>query len=303
MTDTAPKVSVIIPTYNRAALLRRAIESTLAQTYQDFEIIVVDDASTDETPHTVRSLDDPRIRYIRHETNRRISVARNTGVCAARGEFVAFLDDDDEWKPTKLEKQVQMLQTSAPSVGAVYTAFERVYVASGDSLGVIAPIKRGHILHELCSRNWVGTASTVFVRRGCFDEVGLFDETVAFGEEYDMWIRIAHRFDFRYLDEVLVSYGLHQQRLSRNYDVMMNGLKRQLVKYERFFGSDPVNFSRRYMSLGRLHCYSGDARCGRKAFWKAIKVWPFDPKHYLHFGLACFGSWVFRTVRGPQGLQ
>src|SRR2546422_857434 len=83
------------------------------------------------------------------------------------------------------------------------------------------------------SRDWIGTASTVCVRRHCFEEVGLFDESVEFGEEYDMWIRIAHRFDFRYIDEVLVGYGLHARRLSRNYDVMIRGLKRQLGKYDR----------------------------------------------------------------------
>src|SRR5262249_47050743 len=133
--------------------------------------------------------------------------------------------------------------------------------------------------------------------------VGLFDETVTFGEEYDMWIRVAHRFDFRYVDEPLVRYGLHERRLSRNFDVMTSGLSRQLTKYEEFFSADPVNFSRRYLSFGRLYCYGGDARKGRVAFWKAITIWPWEPKHYLNLGLSLLGARVFRTIRGPQGLQ
>jgi glycosyltransferase involved in cell wall biosynthesis len=298
-----PKVSVVIPTYNRARFLRAAVRTVLDQTFQDFEIVIVDDASSDDTPAVVASLGDGRIKYIRHEQNRRIAGARNTGVSSSAGEYIAFLDDDDEWRPRKLEQQVQILDISAPTVGAVYTAFAQVDVASGNVVGVITPVKRGHILHELGSRNWVGTASTVCVRRQCFEEVGLFDESVAFGEEYDMWIRIAHRFDFRYIDEVLVGYGLHARRLSRNYDVMISGLTRQLEKYDAFFGSDPANHSRRFMSLGRLYCYSGDARRGREAFWEAIKLWPFAPKHYLYFGLALLGARGFTTVRGPSGLQ
>jgi hypothetical protein len=198
---------------------------------------------------------------------------------------------------------VRMLDTSAPTVGAVYTAFAQVDVASGDVVGVVTPIKRGHILHELCGRNWVGTASTVCVRRQCFDEVGLFDESVEFGEEYDMWIRIAHRFDFRYIDEVLVGYGLHARRLSRNYGVMIRGWERQLAKYDSFFAADLASYSRRYMSLGRLYCYSGDVTRGRGAFGKAIKASPMILKHYLYFGLALLGARGFTIVRGPSGLQ
>ena len=300
---TVPRVSVVIPTHNRSGFLRRAVRSVLGQTFQDFEIVIVDDASSDDTREVVASLGDPRIRYFRHEHNRRIAGARNTGVSNSTGEYIAFLDDDDEWRRDKLEKQVDMLDTSAPTVGAVYAAFARVDVASGEVVNISQVVKRGHILHDLCSRNWVGTASTVCVRRRCFEEVGLFDESVAFGEEYDMWIRIAHRFDFRYIDEVLVGYGLHARRLSRNFDVMMNGLKRQLAKYDTFFASDPVNHSRRYMSLGRLCCYSGNARAGRRAFWKAIKLWPYSPKYYLYLGLALFGARGFTAVRGPSGLQ
>ena len=115
-----PKVSVVIPTHDRAHLVGRAIRSVLAQTFQDFEIIVVDDCSVDNTKEVVQSLADSRIRYLRHEINRGGSAARNTGIGAARGEWIAFLDSDDEWLPKKLEKQLEMgYTTDLSNVGAV----------------------------------------------------------------------------------------------------------------------------------------------------------------------------------------
>jgi len=98
-----PRISVIIPSYNRANTIGRAIQSALSQSYQDFEIIVIDDGSTDHTEEVIRSFQDSRIRYIRHNRNRGGSAARNTGIHAARGEYIAFLDSDDEWLPQKLE--------------------------------------------------------------------------------------------------------------------------------------------------------------------------------------------------------
>src|SRR5207237_7043535 len=121
-TDEAmPKVSVIIPTHNRSGFLRLAVLSVLKQTFPDFELVIVDDASGDDTPAVVKRFEDPRIRYIRHERNLRIAAARNTGISNSTGEYVAFLDDDDEWLPSKLQKQVSALDHSASTVGAVYT--------------------------------------------------------------------------------------------------------------------------------------------------------------------------------------
>ncbi len=295
-----PKVSVVIPTYNRAGFLRAAVHSVLNQTFTDFELIIVDDASPDDTEAVVAGLRDSRVKYIRHVANTRISGARNTGVATSAGEYIAFLDDDDEWLPTKLAKQVTLLDNSAPVVGAVYTAFEQVDLVTQEVLRVSRPGKRGHILHELCAKNWIGTASTVCVRRQCFEEVGLFDEGMRFGEEYDMWIRIAHSFDFRYLDELLVRYGVHANRLSTNYEVMISGLERQLQKHGSFFAADRANQSRRYASLGRSYCYAGNAGKSRKAFVEAIKASPLAVNNYLYLGLTLLGARGFSAVREPR---
>jgi glycosyltransferase involved in cell wall biosynthesis len=296
-----PAVTVIIPTFNRATLLPKAVESVLKQTYQDFEILLIDDASSDATPTVCRGFSDPRVRYIRHRENRGIAGARNTGVSNARGRFIAFLDDDDEWLPQKLSRQVEVLENSSRSIGAVYTAFEMVDKETGRGRGEIRPAKSGHILHELCMRNWIGTASTVCLKRECFDEAGPFDEKVTFGEEYDMWIRIAHRYDFKYIDEILVKYGVHPLRLSMNYDAMIGGLREQLKKHGEFFALDPPNHSRRFANLGVLYCYVGEVAKAREAFRNAIRATPLWAKLYAYLALSLFGAGVFRWVQGPRG--
>jgi glycosyltransferase involved in cell wall biosynthesis len=257
---------------------------------------VVDDASTDNTAEVVQQFCEGRVRYLRHETNWKVSAARNTGVLNARGEFIAFLDDDDEWLETKLERQVGLLDDCADVVGGVYTGFVKIDRTTGELLASVVPSKRGHILHELGRSNCIGTASTVMLRKKCFDEVGLFDETIDFGEEYDMWIRIAHRFDFTYAAEPLVRYSIHEERLSTNYGTMIRGLDRQLRKHGKFFAASPENFSRRYIALGALYCYTRDVEKGREAFRKAIQISPLMLKQYLYLGLSLFGFEAFRRV-------
>src|SRR5262245_45342203 len=125
------RVSVIIPTHNRADFLRGALSSVLNQTYQNFEIIVVNDASTDDTAKVVAAFEDERIRFIRHDTNKGGSAARNTGILASKCDYIAFLDDDDEWLPDKLRKQMEILLASPPEVAGVYTGCLDVDKTSG----------------------------------------------------------------------------------------------------------------------------------------------------------------------------
>src|SRR5262249_25255030 len=176
-----PKVSVIIITYNRAQYLQRAIRSVLNQTFQDFEIVVVDDASTDETPEVVKAFSDPKIRYFRHPINRQEAGSRNTAIQNARAEYVAFLDDDDLWLPQKLAVQVDLLDKSPSTVGVVYTSFLDIDGETEKVLGLWTAEKRGNVLQDLIEKNWIGIPSTVVLRRKCFDAVGLFDAQVEFG--------------------------------------------------------------------------------------------------------------------------
>ena len=169
-----PKVSVIIPTHNRAEFLRCAIESVLRQTFTDLEIIVSDDKSTDHTQEVVKGFKDMRIKYIFNDGHNGPSATRNKGILASEGEYIAFLDDDDEWLPDKLQRQVEILGKSQPNICGVYS--NRLFIEKttgkiiSDNPG--ADILKGNLLHQLVIKNPI-TTSTAVVRKSCLDEIGL----------------------------------------------------------------------------------------------------------------------------------
>ena len=195
-------VSVIIPTHNRSDFLRRAIASVLNQTYQDFELIVVDDASTDNTAEAVAEFNDERIKLLRHDTNKGGSAARNTGILASECDYIALLDDDDEWLPEKLSRQMEVLLSSPPQVGCVYSGCVDV-TTTGKTIGEYIPTKRGDLSKDLVAENCVGGASSALLKRECVKKVGLFDESLPCSQDYDLWIRISNEFHFECIPETL----------------------------------------------------------------------------------------------------
>jgi glycosyltransferase involved in cell wall biosynthesis len=294
-----PKVSVIIPTHNRAELLRGAIASVMKQTFQDFEVIVVDDASKDNTPEVVHSFADNRIRYVRNEINKGEGGSRNVGLRNASGDFIAFLDDDDEWLPEKLRLQVDLLERSPAKVGAVYTGFYQIEKSTGRRWQQPSPTKRGDVFRELLTENWI-VPSTMLLRKQCFDTAGWFEEGMNFGTDYDMWLRVAKEFHFEYIDRRLVYYHLHGQNVTANHDMVIHGLESQLRKYAELWESNRKGYSRRYLSLGVLYCRRGQTHTGRSALVKAIRIYPFEIRNYLNLLLSLFGATVFRKICGVK---
>lgn len=292
-----PKVSVIIPTYNRARYLKRAIQSVLDQSFQDFEIIVVDDASTDETRETIEAFQDPRIRYFHHESNRQEAGSRNTGVQNSVGQYIAFLDDDDVWLEQKLSMQVDLLDRNSSKIGAVYSSFLKIDAETEKVLGPWSAEKRGDVLDALREDNWIGIPSTVLVRRECFEKVGLFDEQVEFGLDYDMWIRIAQYYEFEYLEEPLVLRSLNHGRLSTNWTLVMKGKESYLSKYPDFFSQDAKAHSHHLLSLGVLYCHNGHLRIGRATLLKAIRRNPGELRNYYYLALSLLGAQNFKRIR------
>ena len=199
-----PQVSVVIPTYNNAHLLGRAVQSVLGQTFRDFELIIVDDGSTDNTRELVGNIDDDRVRYIRHEKNRGAGAAWNTGIRVATGAFIAFQDSDDEWMPDKLERQMRAFDNAPSDVGVVYTGFWRI---EGDKKTYIPSSKieqkEGNIRGPLLKSNFVGTP-VVVIKRECFEKAGMFDEKLPMLQDWDLWIRISKYYQFKCLNEPLV---------------------------------------------------------------------------------------------------
>ncbi|MCR4418630.1 MAG: glycosyltransferase [Clostridia bacterium] len=298
-----PTVSVIIPTYNRAHLVGRAIKSVLNQTYQDFEIIVVDDASRDNTEEVVRSFNDPRIRYLRHEHNLGGSAARNTGIRAARGEFIAFLDSDDEWLPEKLAYQLAVFSEDH-DCGAVYT--ELVWVSDdGPARRVGTRAPEGNILKQLLGSNVVGTTSSVVIRRECLERVGLFDETLPSCQDWDLWIRIARLYRFRKVSIPLVRYYWHRAQISTDEAAVVRGHAAILAKYGReirLLGRKRIEGSH-YFVLGRQLCHLGNFRLGRYYLFRAAVSSPWRAHHTVYALAALLGpQWFWRLRACKRAL-
>ena len=203
-----PKVSVIIATYNRADLLPRAVSSTLDQTYSDFELIIVDDCSSDDTQEVALTFTDPRIRVIRHETNLGAAAARNTGIAHARGEYIAFLDDDDECMPNRLADQVSVLDSN-PDVGMVYGWIEEI----NDTTGArriprnVQNTHRGRVAFEAALTGVSDTASMFnpCIRASVVRQIGGFDERLAtIGEDALFMASVTQVCDAEYIPKIIV---------------------------------------------------------------------------------------------------
>ncbi|MGC4007107.1 MAG: glycosyltransferase [Pirellulales bacterium] len=204
--SSSPLVTVIMPTYQRAALIGESIDSVYAQTYANFELLVIDDGSTDETESVVRGYD-ARTRYIKLAGNAGPSRARNVGLDAARGELIAMLDSDDLWLPTKTEKQVAML-TARPELGWVYCDLRYFGCDYSDNAGSrfqTCPPYRGKVLKRMLLHQHPMMTPTIMVRKTCFAQVGVYDVDLRFSEDADLYNRLSHRYEVDYIDEVLVA--------------------------------------------------------------------------------------------------
>lgn len=222
------KISVVIPTFNRAALLQRAIDSVLAQSYPVAEVIVIDDGSTDGTRQLVTSIPQHRIQYT-YQDNQGVSCARNTGIKQATGNWIALLDSDDEWLPNKLETQIRALRDN-PHYGFCHT--NELWVRNGKRVNpMIKHEKNGGYIFEKCLPLCVISPSSVLIEKSVFEETGLFDESLPACEDYDLWLRYCATKPVLYVDEpLLVKYGGHEDQLSRKYLGMDRFRLQALVK-------------------------------------------------------------------------
>jgi len=291
-----PKVSIIVPTYNRAPLLEKAISSALNQTYTDFELLVCDDGSTDYTPTLVKGFKDKRIVSTRYEKNKGVIGVRNDAILNSRGDYIAFLDDDDEWLPTKLEKQLHAFESGAVKAEVVYTGAYYFDMKLGRNVKSSIPKFRGNILSELLKNNFIITSSIV-IKKHCFDKVGLFDPEYRSASDFDMWIRIADDFEFDYVAEPLVKYTINEVSISTNYEAVIRGLERILTKHQNLFENDRKAYVNHLLKLGVAYCYNGETGKGRDILLKAIKLHPSDPRLYYNCFIATLGYDTFKFLK------
>ena len=230
MSGRLPLVSVVIPAYNVADLVGRAIDSVLGQTYQSFEILVVDDGSGDETAAVAAARSDAAVRVISKQ-NRGLSSARNRGIDEATGEYIAYLDADDYWEPGKLESQIGLLQAN-PDLGFCSTA-ARVIDDRGETMNVWScPSIQGSSLKAIFSRNATvaGSGSGVVVRTRLQRRVGYFDENLRSLEDIDMWMRLSALTGYACIDNPLAVILKRPDSMSRHLDVMRDSAIRVMRK-------------------------------------------------------------------------
>lgn len=305
----APAVSVIIPAFNAEAFISETLDSVLGQTFENYEIVVVDDGSTDDTRNVVESRRDPRIRCIRQE-NGGASRARNRGIKNSSGELIAFLDADDLWLPQKLERQVEAFHED-PGVGLLSTLHEAFFPETGErEMSGIRKRERlfsgPSVAYNIVA--WSGLATpTVMVPRWVLDEVGMFDPDLRNGQDDNLWVRIAARYPVELIDEVLVRCRLREGSLSSNHGNMFEDVLKSLDQYM----ADPdiaplvrdavdIRRARVFWNRGYRQLAAGDHQQARASLIKSIRIKPLKPARWLHLVLSFLPSRLVRTLRGMK---
>ncbi len=227
MQNTSPLFSVIIPVFNREILLPRAIESVLNQSFKDFEIIVIDDGSTDKSAQVAQSYG---VRVVKRK-NGGVAAARNLGIKLSKGNIIAFLDSDDEWKKDKLKIQYEFFRQN-PSYKIHQT--DEIWIRDGKFLNKkkIHQKKEGYIFENSCELCLI-SPSAVAIKRELFDEVGLFDESLRVCEDYDLWLRITKKYPVGFSkDRAVIKYGGHSDQLSKSETAMDRFRIKALLKHK-----------------------------------------------------------------------
>lgn len=281
-----PTVSVIIPTYNRANYLNRTINSVLNQTFKDFELIIVDDGSTDNTKSLVRefSKNDSRIKYIWQENSGGPSKPLNNGIINSKGKYIAFLGSDDEFLPEKLEKQIKKFDSVEENVGLVYCGL-RYVPENGKKSKIVVTELRGDLFNEILENSFIAGIAPL-VKSECFQKLGILDESLPSGEDWDMWIRISKNYKFDYVPEPLAIYHIHGKQISSNFDDTIKGFERILEKYFQDISRYPKIHSTHLIRVGIFCCLNGEISKGQKYYRNAIEIKPLQIIAYLNLWLS-----------------
>jgi len=285
-----PTVNVIIHTYNNERFIAETVESVLNQTYKEYEIVVVDDGSVDGTRDALIPYMQ-KIRY-HYKENGGIASAKNAGIGLSQAEFVAFLDHDDLWAPDKLQLQMECFNENS-QVGLVYAK----YTSFRDGKELRTKPEKGYsgwIFKELLSKSFIQT-STVVVKRECLDAVGPYDESFSLGDEYDMFLRIARKFQCSFIDKSLTRYRVHDTNASNN-DFLFDNENLGVYKkvYNNFTDLDGVEkkILRKRIARYSMKVAEGLYRQGKQ---EESKKYQMEANNYLPFYKRITSNLTFKT--------
>ncbi len=289
-----PKISIILPTYNRANTIHESILSVLNQTYEDFELIIVDDGSTDNTKEVIEIFEDSRIQYIKHEENKGAASAMNTGIKKSKGSFISIQNSDDKWLPEKLENEINGFNSPNPKLGVVYSGLcriignRKIYIPSKS-----VKKKEGYLSDDLLNINFVNGLS--LIRKDCFEKVGYYDEELVGLEDWEIYLRISKYYDFKFIDKPLIIASLSQDSLSIKPSVMISATQMILNKHFNKFLNNKKALALNYGFIGSWSCLDGKLKEGRTFFRYAVKINPYFFSIYLAFFASLFGQKAFKS--------
>ncbi|HKV45980.1 MAG TPA: glycosyltransferase [bacterium] len=288
-------MSAIITTFNRAGYLRAAIQSVLAQSFEELELLVLDNSSADDTHAVVTRFPDPRLRLIVHP-RLGISAARNLGLREARGEFVAFLDDDDEWLQAKLDHQLRVFERGPATLALVYGGFVRI-TPEGRESGAHRPVLRGRVFDDLLRQRdaFTGSASNPLMRTSAVRELGGFNEDLATSEDWELYLRLAEHFEVDFVPEIVVRIRTHRGvRLGDRIDEARRVEELVLARYGQRMRRGLRGFYLR--KIGGKLCRTGAMRQGRARILEAIGLAPLHPLAYVQYGISLLGGRAYERI-------
>jgi glycosyltransferase involved in cell wall biosynthesis len=301
--DHFPLVSTIITTYNREEELKRAVKSVESQSYPNLELVVVDDHSDQSPRHVLSRINSDRfadVIFIRHDINKGVSAARNTGISESTGELIAFLDDDDIWKPEKIERQVSKFHNTSEA-GAIYTGAKSVD-SSGSIITVQRPTRSGNLTKDLLCDHGIWFP-TLLVERSIVEKVGGFDEEMLMREDVEWVTRLSQHTRFAVVpDPLLVTFrGDEHNQKSDDIDAKMKYGNQQLIEQQREIASEyGLVFRRKFtgysrFKIGREALSGGRPELAREYLTGAVIAWPFKLQFYIFLLVSLLGRrWYFK---------
>lgn len=299
-----PRVSVVLPTHNRAGLLHRAVQSALAQTYRNLELVVIDDGSTDTTREVLTAVTDPRLVVIHREVNGGAAAARNAGIARARGALIAFLDDDDFWLVQKLEKQVAAIQSAGPDVGWCVTGhvrLDRKCVYVGGSFHERELDYRRGVGPEGPDWSLIATPGWM-VRREVLERLGSFDERIRSWDDWELGLRLSQATRRILVDEPLwVQDWLNGTGLIRAERARAHDLRVIMEKHGHLWADQPRVAARHWRVIGRAESLYDPAPAGRDALVRSVRLWPWQFRAWAALAVSFLGQprvqWLTQQVR------
>lgn len=285
-------VSIILPVFNSRSTVRRAMKSVLDQTYKKFELIVVNDGSTDGCEKEIQSITDPRVRYITLPVHKGDPAAKNEGIRNASGEFIAFLDSGGEWLPEKLEKQIKILSRAPDEAGGIYSRLIRVEGNKRENIPSSASIRPENAGNVLLRNSFI-TAQAVLLRKKCFDTAGSFDDSLPRLQDWELWLRISQEYRFLYIAEPLAVVYVKEKDPGDLLSEFKAAFEIIEKKYSSMFKKKNGHFlANQYYRMSRLSFKHKNTKEGIEFIKKTISLYPWDAEFlalywYVQIRLCC----------------